>query len=80
MNFVKLICTMYALTSLLPFLDSKFANMKTCSIQQRRFWVGTQINKELVLGDFVTYVENLKNSENIATSLQNYCNSNAVNW
>ena len=80
MNFVNLICTMYALTSLLPFLDPKFADLQTCSIQQRRFWVGKQINRELILRDFVTYVENLNNSEPIAISLQNYCNSNAVNW
>ena len=70
-TLVTLHSILYALTSLLPFLDQKFAGCVNLSIQDRRGWLGQALNIKLILATFVDLCENAQNHEDIVNIYNN---------
>ena len=55
----------YATLCLLPWVDRKFASLKSLSIQERRYAVGRVISHQLFISNLVRTLKNEKNSKEL---------------
>ena len=74
-TLVNLHSTIYALLSMLPFLDQKFESLIDLSIQERRFKLGEAINKKLILSTFVENCESLQNYDELEKIFESMMNN-----
>ena len=71
-TLVNLTSLMYAITSILPYIDAQFETCEKLSIQGRRSWIGKALSKKLVLSTFVSQCVSAKNYDDIYNVYSNF--------
>ena len=77
-SLVNLNNTLYALTSMLPYLDKTFAYLASLSMQERRSALGSAFYKDLIFSKFLTGCEHMGNYEEISKYAMDFCNNNGA--